>query len=53
MREYKHGETATCMHCGEVITRRLDRANPYWEHPNRYPNCRDSAGEIQRPEPTG
>lgn len=48
---YKHGDTATCGNCGEMITRKLDRANPYWEHANRYPYCHDARGLLGKADP--
>jgi hypothetical protein len=47
---WQHGDTATCCGCRATITYKTDRANSYWEHPNRYPYCHHKkcrhAGDI-------
>lgn len=42
---------ATCQNCGKAITHKTDRANPYWEHPNKYPYCKGADGQIGKANP--
>lgn len=53
--DMNHGDQAVCSRCWEIITYRSDRATPYWEHPNRFPYCRnvnDPAADPGPAEPT-